>query len=154
MAFEASHRVKLPEPYRTFVVSVANGAIGPPHYGLVGFGEPAWEGAGQRLTAESLQRPFPLTVAWLWDGNEDDSDEDVLTRIEEVHRAGTLPLGTDGDGMDYALIVTGASRGEVWMLSGEFALPVARDFGDWIRRKYLPDAKWLLDNRPVVPEMC
>jgi hypothetical protein len=50
--------------------------------------------------------------------------------------------------MDHVLVVTGAAGGQVWMLSGEFALPVARDFDAWILRDYFPDAAWLLDFRP------
>jgi hypothetical protein len=34
------------------------------------------------------------------------------------------------------------------MLTGEGALPVARDFGAWILGDYFHDATWLLDNRP------
>ncbi len=149
-SFEASHGVELSDAYRTFVVSAADGAVGPPHYGLVRLGEPAGANSGHRVTSGSLKRPFPLTAAWLWEGNENLSDEEVLGRIEEVHRAGTLPLGTDGDGMDYVLVVTGQVRGQVWMLSGEFALPVARDFAAWILRDYFPGARWLLDNRPRI----
>ena len=70
--------------------------------------------------------------------------------LEEVQRAGTLPLGTDGDGMDYVLVVMGEARGQVWMLTGEGALPVASDFAAWILRDYFPDARWLLDNGPRV----
>jgi hypothetical protein len=44
----------------------------------------------------------------------------------------------------------GEARGQVWMLTGEGALPVARDFAAWILRDYFPDARWLLDNRPRV----
>jgi hypothetical protein len=35
-AFEAEHKVVLPEPYRTFVAEICNGFdSGPPHYGLI-----------------------------------------------------------------------------------------------------------------------
>jgi hypothetical protein len=50
--------------------------------------------------------------------------------------------------MDYVLVVTGVARGQVWMLSGEFATPVAMDFEAWILRDYFADARWLLDFRP------
>jgi hypothetical protein len=150
LSFEASHGVELPEAYRKFVLNVANGALGPPFYSLVPLGEPAWANSAYRVTSDSLKRPFPLTAAWIWEGNENLDDEKVFGRIEEVGRAGILPLGTDGDGMDYVLVVMGEARGQVWMLTGEGALPVARDFAAWILRDYFPDARWLLDNRPRV----
>jgi len=56
--------------------------------------------------------------------------------------------GADADGMDHVLVVTGVARGQVWMLSGEFATPVAHDFEAWILRDYLPEARWLPDFRP------
>jgi SMI1/KNR4 family protein SUKH-1 len=145
-AFESSNRIVLPGPYRDFIVNVANGAVGPPDYGLLALGE-ATGPHGHEVTPGFLERRFPLTAAWLWDGNEDLEDEEILARIDEVHQAGTLPLGTDGDGMDHVLVVSGQASGEVWMLADEFALPVARDFGAWILGDYFPDARWLLENR-------
>ena len=149
--FEQEHKIRLPEPYRDFVINVANGAVGPAHYGLVALGAPSSNGPGHSISRGSLAKPFPLVESWLWEGSEDINDVDVLERIEEVHTVGGLPLGTDGCGMDYALIVTGEARGQVWMLSGEFALPVATDFGAWLRGELLPDAEWLLENRPRPP---
>jgi hypothetical protein len=64
-----------------------------------------------------------------------------------VRRSGTLPLGTDGDGMDYALVVTGPARGQVWMLTDVGATPVADDFGAWIAGRLRPDAEWTLSAR-------
>ena len=69
------------------------------------------------------------------------------THIEAVHRDGSLPLGTDGDGMDYVLVISGDSRGQVWLLTGEGAMPVATDFGSWIEGDVLVDARWTLENR-------
>jgi hypothetical protein len=68
-SFEALHGVELPEAYRKFVLNVANGALGPPSYGLVPLGEPAGANSAHRVTGDSLKRPFPLTAAWIWEGN-------------------------------------------------------------------------------------
>jgi hypothetical protein len=64
--FEAEHAIRLPEPYRTFVVSIANGAQGPPSSGLVGLGEPASIGQpAHTVVPGGLRRPFPLVDTWV-----------------------------------------------------------------------------------------
>ena len=119
VAFERRHGVTLPDPYRGFVARVGNGCPdGPPHYGLVGLGEPSHPAGGLELRRDSLSRPFPLQDAWVW---EDDPDPDE-GRLQAV-LDGCLPLGTDGCGMEWVLIVTGPQRGHVWLLSGEGAQP-------------------------------
>ena len=141
-AFEDEHGVRLPEPYRTFVASIADGAAGPPYYGLVRLGQPAGSN-GHAVEVGSLREAFPLTETWIWEGSEPwDSP-----LIDRVHRSGILPLGTDGDGMDYVLVVTGEARGQVWMVTGEGALPVASDFGNWMIGEVIHDAEWTLDAR-------
>jgi SMI1 / KNR4 family (SUKH-1) len=147
-AFEAVNGVVLPPHYRAFLVGSANGAVGPPHYGLVALGEPAGQNSYHLVRPNSMAQAFPLTEFWLWDGTDDLQDPKSIERHRQAHEFGTVPLGTDGDGMDYVLVVTGAARGQVWMLSGEFATPVARDFEAWILCDYFPDARWLLDFRP------
>ena len=147
-AFEAANGIALPPQYRAFVVGSANGAVGPPHYGLVALGEPAGRNSYHIVRPDSVAQAFPLTEFWLWDGTEDLQDPKNIERHRQAHESGTIPLGTDGDGMDYVLVVTGVARGQVWMLSSEFATPVARDFEAWILRDYLPAARWLLDFRP------
>src|SRR5258706_8720679 len=119
-AFEAANEIALPAEYRAFVVGSANGAIGPPHYGLVGLGEPAGPNSDHIVRPNSMARAFPLTEIWLWDGTNDLQDPGQIERHRQAHEFGTLPLGTDGDGMDYVLVVSGDARGQVWMLSAEF----------------------------------
>jgi len=141
-AFENEHGVRLPEPYRTFVASVADGAAGPPAFGLVRVGEAAGPN-GHAVGPGSLRESFPLLETWIWEGSEP-LDSPV---VERVHRSGILPLGTDGDGMDYVLVVTGQARGQVWMVTGEGALPVAAEFGRWMRGEVLPGPEWTLEAR-------
>jgi hypothetical protein len=147
-AFESANGITLPAQHRAFVVGAANGAAGPPHYGLVPLGEPAGPNSYHIVRPDSMAQQFPLTEFWLWDGTDDLEDAANVERHRRAHELGTLPLGTDGDGMDYVLVVTGGARGQVWMLAGEFAMPVARDFDAWILRDYFRDARWLLDSRP------
>ena len=105
-------------------------------------GEPT-QGGGHRIEPGSLREPFPLSEPWIWEGS---AFPDTAS-IERVHRFGTLPLGTDGDGMDYVLVVTGDARGQVWMITGEGAVPVASDFGKWLAGDVFPEATWTLDAR-------
>lgn len=117
-AFEQTSGIVLPEPYRSFVATVGNGcADGPPLYGLVRL-DPA-------VVPDRLARRFPLTAAWVWE-DEPDADPD---RIDAVLRDGLLRLGHDGCGIDWALVVTGEHRGQVWQLTDVGAQPYGRPFG-------------------------
>jgi hypothetical protein len=159
-AFEHEHGVELPEPYRTYLAYVGNGASGPAYYGVENLGA-APPGSYHFLRPGLLRESFPLTEAWVW---EDDAEFDQFqaehdveagraapdskaARFMATHRAGTLHLGTDGCGMDYQLVVTGPARGQVWMVSGEGAMPVAEDFQAWLDGNLYPDADWTLESR-------
>jgi hypothetical protein len=141
--FEAIHGIELPAPYRSFVTTEANGAVGPPYYGLVKLGSPSDTSGGHMITNGSLVRPFPLMDTWIWESAADPDE----TRLARVNRDGFVPLGTDGCTMDYVLIVSGAARGQVWQICDVRAFPVAADFGAWIEGDVLPDAVHTLGNR-------
>jgi hypothetical protein len=117
--FEQRHGVRLPECYRAFLSRVGNGGAGP-GYGLDRFDSDA--------VVEQLARTFPLTTAWVWDADPA-ADE---ARIDAC-QGGWLKIGTEGCGMDWALIVTGVERGQVWNVEAQGAQPCApaRDFLDW-----------------------
>jgi hypothetical protein len=127
-AFEAEHGVALPEPYRSFVAEVTDGARqGPPDYGLVPLAElPSdW---GEARPRRDLAKPFPLTEAWLWE--EDDRPEEELDALlAQVFDHGTVVLGTDGCGMYWHLVVTGPHRGHIWNISDVGAVPFGAEFG-------------------------
>jgi hypothetical protein len=127
-AFEAAHGVELPEPYRTFVAEVADGAkAGPPHYGLVGLADlPAdWgDDGGDRV----LSRPFPLTETWIWESDPRPYEE-YEPLLAPVYHHGSIVLGTDGCAMYWHLVVTGPHRGHVWFVTGEGAMPFGAEFG-------------------------
>lgn len=141
--FEREHGIALPPDYRQFVVSVANGASGPPFYGLVGLGEPSDVTGGHEVGPGSLRAPFPLTEDWIWEG-EPDRDQ---ARFDAVHRDGILPLGTDGCAMDYVLVVSGPARGQVWMVADVGATAIAPDFSSWLEGHVVPGAEWSLEGR-------
>jgi hypothetical protein len=117
--FEARNRVVLPDGFRRFLLEIGNGGHGPGH-GL------------QKLDCDAmvddLSEPFPLTKPWVWD-EDPDADE---ARIDACFH-GWLELGTEGCGMDWALVVTGDERGRVWNVEGQGAQPCApgRDFLHW-----------------------
>ncbi|MFD6659250.1 SMI1/KNR4 family protein [Streptomyces parvus] len=127
-SFEAEHGIVLPEPYRTCVAEICDGLrAGPPYYGLLPLAQtpPDW-GAGRprRLLAE----PFPLTDAWLWEAEENESapqdqEQELDERMASVFDHGSLLLGTDGCGMYWHLIVTGPQRGHVWLIDENGAIP-------------------------------
>ncbi|MFI1355532.1 SMI1/KNR4 family protein [Streptomyces sp. NPDC020898] len=127
-AFEAEHRVVLPEPYRTFVAEVTDGSYaGPPEYGLVGLAElpDDWSDDG---TARDLAKPFPLAQKWLWE--EDDGPyEDPDAVIEHVLKHGSIVLGTDGCAINWHLVVTGPQRGHIWHITDVGAMPFGAEFG-------------------------
>ncbi|MDK0524719.1 SMI1/KNR4 family protein [Streptomyces sp. ML-6] len=130
-AFEAAHGIVLPEPYRTFVAEICDGSFsGPPYYGLVALTEmPSDWGDGR--PERVLAKPFPLTGAWAWDGEEDDPrpQEEIDAVLEQVFYHGSIVLGTDGCGMYWHLVVTGPHRGHIWNISGEGAVPFGAEFG-------------------------
>lgn len=144
--FERVHGITLPEPYREFVSDVANGAAGPPDYGLVAIGECELT-ESDAVRRRTLGRQFPLTEPWVWEGEEHPDPE----RLDATYHDGTLYLGTDGCAMDYVLVVTGEARGQVWMVADGGAQPVADDFGRWIEGDVPSYADWTRDPGTVAP---
>jgi len=124
-AFEEQQGIVLPEPYRTCVAEITDGAAGPPDYGMVKLGNlpERWPWPERDLT-----KPFPLSEAWIW---EDDkrSYEDLRPLLEAVYNHGSLVLGTDGCAMYWHLIVTGPHRGHVWQVVDVGAQPFGVEFG-------------------------
>jgi SMI1 / KNR4 family (SUKH-1) len=140
--FEVKHGVTLPEGYRRFLIEVANGGEGPPHYGLASLGSgPRSSYRPETAYWEQLPdvaKPFPFTKPWVWE-DEDSSDEGTQEQV----RHGSIYLGTDGCGMDWHLIVTGPERGNIWLITGEGMQPTSpkRDFLTWYS-KWLDGLGW------------
>jgi hypothetical protein len=127
-AFEAEQGgVTLPEPYRSFVATITRGGrtCGPPAYGLMppGINPHDWPD----FRHIQLEQPFPLTETWVWE-DDDDAWSDGVTP-EDVYTRGGLPLGTDGNGLFWVLIVTGQHRAHIWSIADVGAQPFGREFG-------------------------
>jgi hypothetical protein len=126
-AFEEQQGIVLPEPYRTCVAEIADGARGPPDFGMVKLGEPVERWATDR-PERYLTKPFPLIETWVWEGDER-SDEELRPLLDAVCDHGSLVLGTDGCAMYWHLIVTGLHRGHVWHITHSGAQPFGAEFG-------------------------
>ncbi|MFE2939830.1 SMI1/KNR4 family protein [Streptomyces sp. NPDC059255] len=128
-AFEREQGIVLPEPYRTLVAEVCDGcAEGPADIdGLLPVAALP-EDWGCDQTQRVLSKPFPLTEAWVW---EDDPRpyEEIEPLIDEVSNHGSVVLGSDGCGMYWHLVVTGAHRGRIWTISDVGAAPFGTTFG-------------------------
>ncbi|WP_435127538.1 SMI1/KNR4 family protein [Actinacidiphila sp. bgisy144] len=145
--FEAEHGVLLPEPYRTFVAEVADGsALGPPEYGLAPLGADAGQNGGRK---RELARPFPLTEGWVWEDDPRPAAQ-IEPLLDRVFGDGSVVLGTDGCGMYWHLVLSGPHRGQVWLITGEGAVPFGAEFGHtggaagfagWVRH-WAADRPW------------
>jgi hypothetical protein len=131
LALERRLGVELPTDYRWVLEQVGAGSSdGPPYYGLASPKEP--RDIDERPAHP--ERPFPLTKPWVW---EDDPEIDEA-RLDAVWQHGWLWLGTDGCGMDWALVVSGSARGQVWSLTDVGAAPYGEGagfatwLGDWL----------------------
>ncbi|MGW9136730.1 SMI1/KNR4 family protein [Streptomyces sp. NPDC055681] len=126
-AFEAEHGIVLPEPYRTFVAEVCDGSTdGPPEWGLLPLAAlPAgWRGGG---AGRDLAKPFPLTARWVW-ADDPWSAEESQPAIDAVSDHGSIILGDEGCGMYWHLVVTGPSRGHIWLVFEDGAVPFGAEF--------------------------
>ncbi|MFE6223821.1 SMI1/KNR4 family protein [Microtetraspora glauca] len=127
-AFEATHGIRLPEAYRSFVVEVGDGPAGPAH-GLMPLTaarpdddwavDDEWreDRLPGRLAAPAPTAPVPGPIGGRADG---------LT-------PGTLMLTELGCGMYARLVLNGPHVGEVWQLDTDWAgfVPTAPDFRTW-----------------------
>lgn len=132
IAFEQKHGIQLPDEYRTFLLRVGNGGLGPPFYRLQPLGEVP-SGMTPRENAEWSQlalvrEAFPFTRYWVWEEGELSTEGTE----DDVHK-GSLRIGDDGCGMYWHLIITGPDRGMVWQITGEGIQPIApkRSFLQW-----------------------
>lgn len=127
-SFERRYGVELPDSYRRFVETVADGGAGP-HYGVLGLTEEVDEEEAlydlreESLTAGFLATPFPHTRARPGPGRGGSADYPVT---------GTLVVGEQGCGTFSRLVVTGSCAGRVWTDDPVWGgLTPGPDFGDW-----------------------
>ena len=129
-AFETANGVALPGEYRDFVTTEANGGALGPEYGLLELGAVPDHWTGSYAYGRRLREPFPLTDAWVW--SDEFTDDSAWCR--DAVAAGHLLLGEEGCGARWSLVVTGASAGQVWLLTDEGAVPTpgGMGFADWL----------------------
>ncbi len=121
--FEKKYRIRLPEEYRSFVMGLGSGGDAPPFYNMFRLEDADHDELGRIYDGYAPHLDFPLTDAWIWEG-EEDVDESL---VGAVHTRGHIYLGTDGCGMQHVLITSGAECGNIWMISGEGAQPIYFD---------------------------
>jgi hypothetical protein len=140
-AFECEHAVELPREYRRFLIEVGDGdGGGPPEGGLTALGEvPDDYHVEASEVLARLREPFAETEAWIWEHDEEQDE----AREAGVLR-GALVLGSDGCGLYYLLIVTGAARGQVWMLADVGVTPTDPriDFLTWYEDWLITGRRW------------
>lgn len=124
-ALERELGLRLPDDYREYVATIADGGVGP-YYGLLPFDHPA-----QRRCAAGT---FPLTAAI------DGGHADVRADGDPID-AGVIGLGHVGCGQVALLVVRGEAAGEVWLDAREADAgvgPIAPSFTayveDWVER--------------------
>lgn len=154
-SFEAQYNIRLPEPYRRFLLEVGDGGASPPGAdppdGLVPLAETITGSESTKMVRENCglqpddwtrfrpDLPFPLTDIWEWNeecerlDSEQISEEESDEIVAAMHEHGHLYLGTRGCGEDWILITTGNERGYVWMRTEILTVPCEprRDFLSW-----------------------
>jgi len=145
-AFEGRYAVTLPPEYRAFVTGVANGGAGPA-YGLYSLAESVSKEPRGRVADDFLRTPFrhrhaynPLDdpkLASFW-RRVDEGDIDIEEDPRYLYQtAGTLVLCHEGCGVLHLLVVTGPTRGQVWVddrYNGQGLFPLEVGFFDWYER--------------------
>ncbi|WP_331127114.1 SMI1/KNR4 family protein [Longimicrobium sp.] len=145
-AVEARLGVALPEEYRGFITRVGDGGAGPA-YGLFSLAAALRE-AKADAHPQVLAIPFPHVQTYnpdedpeviaFWDRADAGEVSDDEQRLQGAREAGgTLPLCDEGCGYLHLLVVTGPTRGTMWVDSrGADAgfIPLNVTFLDWYER--------------------
>lgn len=148
VAFEQRYEVELPPEYRAFITILGNGGAGP-DYGLFPLAEALhheWRGP---VADDFLRTSYPHTD--VYDPDRDPAERAFYAALsarnlsgeewdEEDRRhiaqqtAGTLLVSDGGCGMWKYLVVTGPTRGELWIdgtSAGQGIRPLRLGFLDW-----------------------
>lgn len=146
-AFEVRHGVRLPEGYRAFLTRIGDGGAGPA-YGMYRL-EQSLTVQRQDVPEGFLRVPFMPTQPVLdpvkdpfWEDQWERVDRGELAEGELKQRllmleAGTLVLCHEGCGYLHLLVVTGPTRGEMWLdarCSDGGIVPLRVDFLEWYER--------------------
>lgn len=136
-AFEAHHRITLPDAYRSFLLTVGDGGAGPDHglYPLSGDGLREDDG-NERWQSGHLATPFPHTQRWSpWESRDPNavSNDEYLASFDARWVTGSLVIAEFGSGAFHRLVVTGPARGQVWFddRAADGGLAPEADFPAW-----------------------
>ncbi len=119
-AFESKYNIRLPCEYRSFLLEVGNGGVGP-GYGLYRLPGIEYEtevtATPRQENAASLCEPFPLKEAWndldLIIKNQADSASNPYFDNKFVQ--GAITIAHYGCGIYAMLVVTGEQHGNIWI---------------------------------------
>ncbi len=176
LAFEKKYGVRLPECYRTFMLTIGNAnaqkleTMAGPYYGLYAFGTQVddllYEGSEIYLKAPCALSPDMTQEEWETLSAPLETDEEELEEegyvievednyIEECGKVfgGLLPLGSQGCAYYHALVLNGKYAGRVVNVNWDLLKPVfafETNFLDWYER-YLDEviSGQLMDKRPT-----
>ena len=149
---EKQYSIKFPAEYRAFITTIANGGFGP-NFGLLSIERSLqWlygEILQDKIDYDYLKIPFIHTSAYnpyddpylteMSDkcdrGEISESEFDlVYSSVYDYSTAGTITISLEGCGYNYFLVVTGATRGQVWFNAdvgdGRY-IPLNLSFLDW-----------------------
>lgn len=142
--FEHVYGIELPASYRAFLLEVGDGGAGP-CFGMYRHDGSDWNYPRDLPHDHEpgfLAGTFPHTKQFRINADGGDSDDYDDPRFT----CGSMVLAEYGSGAFYRLVVTGPTRGHVWLddLGGSELLIPGPDFRDW----YLD---WLNDPPPLGP---
>lgn len=144
--FERRFGIKLPPDYRAFLMHVANGGAGP-GFELISLAS-ALPKTLMRTPTDFLRTPFrhrrpycfeqdPKVERFLERADEGKVTEAAVKHWELFQTAGTLKLCNVGCGMCHLLVITGPTRGQVWIddrCNTESLAPLKVTFLEWYER--------------------
>lgn len=119
LAFESQHFIRLPADYREFILTVANGGIGPVG-GLERLGRTDGTDWMERPSyVGNLSIPFPYTDEWNVEPIDSSLPEEEQFKQQDwywdvQHVNGAIPICDLGCGLRQLLIVTGPERNHIW----------------------------------------
>lgn len=145
---EKQYSIKFPAEYRAFITTIANGGFGP-NFGLLSIERSLqWlydEILQDKIDYDYLTIPFIHTSAYNPDddpyilelGKKCDRGEIPQSECDLVYdysTAGTMTISLEGCGYNFFLVVTGATRGQVWFnanVGDGGYIPLNFSFLDW-----------------------